>query len=567
MEWKHVDAWVQKVAVWVKSLGFLDASLLPPGLARDLPELMNTTPEVLTWLEQRYLWHGILNDLSHLQIGAANRRWYFWFHLAQAVRQLTCSEDVQVFVRRAGSSRFVRLEPLGEEEREDGAAGPPSELLSEREANSSASHSPQPGGAPAQNESVTLELISGEALQFQLSSASPFPRIRRERMVLEESERRQLSALVAPQLPAQVRGKSVSLENANRAAENPEGILGWDPGFLAALDACRRVAASDASVYLFGESGTGKELFARHLHRCSSRRSGGFIAINCSAIPSELIESEMFGHEKGAFTGAYFRKIGRVEQAHGGTLFLDEIGEMPLAFQAKLLRYLQEKTFNRVGGTQSVHSDARIVVATHRDLKEMVENGQFREDLYYRVHVVPIAIPPLRVRGGDLRRMAAHFFERFIGKSRSSRRTVDPLVYEALERYSWPGNVRELENVIQRTVIMASGEVLEMKDLPPEIRQATLSFKTPSFSLHPFERFDHVIPHDREQLNQLKREVELISQSYERDLERRFLMQLLEASGNSPRRAAELAGINRTLFYKLLKRAGVDVGVLAREDA
>lgn len=567
MEWKHVDAWVQKVAVWVKSLGFLDTSLLPPSLARDLPELMNTTPEVVNWLEQRHLLHAILNDLCHLQAGAANRRWYFWFHLAQAVRQLTGAEEVQIFLRRPGNPRVIRLEPLGEEEREEGSAGQALEVQGEGESALPARLSPPPGGAPPQSETVTLDLNSGEALLFQMSSSSPFPRIRSERLALEESEARQLSALVAPQLPAQVRGKSMAVEGSDSPGEIAEGILGWDPGFLAALDACRRVAASDASVYLFGESGTGKELFARHLHRCSSRRNGAFIAINCSAIPSELIESEMFGHEKGAFTGAYFRKIGRVEQAHGGTLFLDEIGEMPLAFQAKLLRYLQEKTFNRVGGTQTVHSDARIVVATHRDLKEMVENSQFREDLYYRVHVVPIAIPPLRERGGDLRRMAGHFFERFIGKSRSSRRTVDPLVYEALERYAWPGNVRELENVIQRTVIMAPGEVIEMKDLPPELRQATLSFKTPSFSLHPFERFDHVIPHDREHLNQIKREVELISQSYERDLERRFLMQLLEASGNSPRRAAEQAGINRTLFYKLLKRAGVDVGVLAREES
>ena len=163
-------------------------------------------------------------------------------------------------------------------------------------------------------------------------------------------------------------------------------------------------------MFFKGESGTGKELFARHLHRLSPRKDAPFIPINCSAVPHELIESEMFGHEKGAFTGAYYRKIGKVEQAHGGTLFLDEIGEMPLPFQAKLLRYLQEKKFTRVGGNTSHFSDTRIVVATHRDLKDMVAEKTFREDLYYRIHVIPIVISPLRDRGRDIRYLSEHFF-------------------------------------------------------------------------------------------------------------------------------------------------------------
>ena len=320
-------------------------------------------------------------------------------------------------------------------------------------------------------------------------------------------------------------------------------------------------------MFLKGESGTGKELFAQRLHKASQRAGGPFIAINCSAVPHELIESEMFGHEKGAFTGAYYRKIGKVEQAHRGTFFLDEIGEMPLAFQAKLLRYLQEKTFTRVGGTAPVRSDARIVVATHRDLKELVANKTFREDLFYRIHVIPLEIPPLRDRGRDIRVLAEFFFQKYIDKSRASRRKVDETVFQCLDAYCFPGNVRELENAIQRTVVMTKKAKISVRDLPEEVRRGDRSHRLPEFLIHPFDKFDQLIPTDRDALRELKREIDHISSTYIRDLERRFLLNLLHQGKGSARKASELAGINRTLFYKLLKRAGIEISALSKEES
>lgn len=227
----------------------------------------------------------------------------------------------------------------------------------------------------------------------------------------------------------------------------------------------QRVAATDSTVLLLGESGTGKELFARAVHHLSGRRENAFVALNCAAIPEGLVENELFGHERGAFTGAGARKIGKMDLAHRGTLFLDEIGELPLAVQAKLLRVLEEKQFERVGGTQSIDVDLRFVVATNRDLKKLAEEKLFREDLYFRISAVPLTIPPLRERGEDVLLLADHFLQKFareFGKphvklSRDSR--------ERLAAYRWPGNVRELQNTLERAVILADGE---------EIRAAAL---------------------------------------------------------------------------------------------
>src|SRR6202048_1798745 len=227
----------------------------------------------------------------------------------------------------------------------------------------------------------------------------------------------------------------------------------------------QRVAATESTVLLLGESGTGKELFARAVHHLSPRREQPFIALNCAAIPEGLVENELFGHERGAFTGAGARKVGKMDLAHRGTLFLDEIGELPMSIQAKLLRVLEERRFDRVGGTQSIDVDVRIVVATNRNLQKLAEEKLFREDLYFRISAVPLTIPPLRERGNDVLLLAGHFLEKF---SREFAKPGLELSAEARERllhYRWPGNVRELQNTLERAVILADGVSIRADDL------------------------------------------------------------------------------------------------------
>jgi DNA-binding NtrC family response regulator len=219
----------------------------------------------------------------------------------------------------------------------------------------------------------------------------------------------------------------------------------------------QRVAGTDSTVLLLGESGTGKELFARAVHHLSPRREQPFVALNCAAIPEGLVENELFGHEKGAFTGAGARKIGKIDLAHRGTLFLDEIGELPLAIQAKLLRVLEERRFERVGGTQSIEVDVRIVVATNRDLRKLIEEKLFREDLYFRISAVPLTIPPLRERGNDVLLLAQSFLERFSREFAKPGLELSTDASERLAGYRWPGNVRELQNTLERAVILADG--------------------------------------------------------------------------------------------------------------
>ncbi len=222
-----------------------------------------------------------------------------------------------------------------------------------------------------------------------------------------------------------------------------------------------RVARSDATILIQGESGTGKELVARALHELSDRREGPFVSVNCGAIPSDLLESELFGHEPGAFTGAKHRHIGRVERADGGTLLLDEVAELPAAHQVKLLRVLQERVLDRVGGTAEIPVNIRVVAATHRDLRAEVESGRFRDDLYYRLAVIPIPVPPLRDRPGDALMLA-----RLFARKHSKRDLVfDPSLSEAIERHTWPGNVRELENAVQRLVLVRGSDTLVADDL------------------------------------------------------------------------------------------------------
>ncbi len=222
----------------------------------------------------------------------------------------------------------------------------------------------------------------------------------------------------------------------------------------------QRVAATDSTALLLGESGTGKELFARAIHHLSPRRDHQIVALNCAAIPDGLVENELFGHERGAFTGAGARKVGKLDLAHRGTLFLDEIGELPLATQAKLLRVIEERCFDRVGGTQPIEVDVRIVVATNRDLRKAVEAKSFREDLYFRISAVPIVIPPLRERGKDVLLLADHFLDHFRLEFSKQRLEFSPEARERMLQYAWPGNIRELQNAIERAVILADGPVL-----------------------------------------------------------------------------------------------------------
>jgi len=242
-------------------------------------------------------------------------------------------------------------------------------------------------------------------------------------------------------------------------------IVGEHPKIREVSQQIQKVAATDSTCLLLGESGTGKELFALAIHHLSPRREHPFVALNCAAIPEGLVENELFGHEKGAFTGASGRKVGKMDLAHRGTLFLDEIGELPLAIQAKLLRVLEEKRFERVGGTQSIEADVRIVVATNRNLKKLTEEKLFREDLYFRISAVPMTIPPLRDRGKDVLLLAEHFLDKFSREFGKSGLELSGEARESLLNYSWPGNVRELQNTLERAVILADGESIRAAGL------------------------------------------------------------------------------------------------------
>jgi two-component system nitrogen regulation response regulator NtrX len=251
-------------------------------------------------------------------------------------------------------------------------------------------------------------------------------------------------------------------------------MIGRSEAFRVALDEASQVARSDVTVLLLGESGTGKELLAAHVHRESPYASGPFVKVNCAAIPTELIESELFGHEKGAFTGAASLRRGRFELADGGTIFLDEVGDLDEAAQAKLLRILQDGELQRVGGERPIRVNVRVISATNRPLDELVAGGKFREDLYYRLSVVPIRVPPLRQRHTDIGELAAYFLADFCTRNNMRGREFDPEVMPILERYPWPGNVRELRNVVERMAILTRGDRITVEAIPLELRQPRL---------------------------------------------------------------------------------------------
>ncbi|HEX8210761.1 MAG TPA: sigma-54 dependent transcriptional regulator [Longimicrobium sp.] len=278
--------------------------------------------------------------------------------------------------------------------------------------------------------------------------------------------------------------------------EVPEGddeVVGSSPALVEVFKTVGRVGPSDATVLVTGESGTGKELIARAVHRVSARAGGPFVAVNCAAIPEDLLESELFGHEKGAFTGAVARKIGRFERAGGGTLFLDEIGDMSLVLQAKILRAVQEREIERLGGEERIALDVRVVTATHRDLPALIAAGDFREDLYYRLAVVRLHLPPLRERPGDLRPLALHYAARFARAYGRPVRAISEAALERLASHRWPGNIRELRNALERAVLIAPGEVVlgEHVDLgatpPGETQGIALPGYSPTLSFAEME--------------------------------------------------------------------------------
>jgi transcriptional regulator with GAF, ATPase, and Fis domain len=308
-----------------------------------------------------------------------------------------------------------------------------------------------------------------------------------------------------------------------------------------------KVAPSDSTVLVTGESGTGKELLVRALHRNSSRVDKPFVPINCGAIPRELLESELFGHEKGAFTHAIRTKIGRFELAHGGTVFLDEIGEMDLSLQVKILRVLQEREFERVGGSKTIKTDVRVVAATNRDLEEEVRKGAFREDLFYRLNVIPITLPPLRDRGEDVLVLARHFLRHFCAHRRGCALEMAEEARDILVRYSWPGNVRELENFMERMSILCEGDRIGLADLPDKILRET-GVEVP--------QRQPVIVDGTFHWPELKdlRDHGLGLKEFLDQVEERLLTEALGEVDGIKNKAAEILGIKRTTLIEKLKK-------------
>ena len=319
-------------------------------------------------------------------------------------------------------------------------------------------------------------------------------------------------------------------------------LVGENASLRKVYASLQRAATTDTTVLIEGESGTGKELFARSLHALSARADAPFVAINCAAIPENLLETELFGYEKGAFTGAVARKPGKFEIAHRGTLFLDEIGDLPLSLQAKILRALEEKRFERVGGTVPLQVDVRLVAATNRGLKAAVAARRFREDLYFRLSVFPITVPPLRERAGDIPILARHFVDRFCRDLTKKSLVLSPEAVEQLQSYYWPGNVRELQNCIERAVILAEGETI----LP---RHLNLSFIAPPAAEEP--------PSPWEQIDLSGTLVEA-SRRVLREAEKHKMEQVLREADNNKGRAAELLGLTYKMFLSKLKEHRID---------
>jgi len=312
-------------------------------------------------------------------------------------------------------------------------------------------------------------------------------------------------------------------------------IIGNSPAMQQVFSRMERIVHTDSTILILGESGTGKELVAKAIHYNGPRREKPFVAINCGAIPAELLESELFGHTRGSFTGAVSDKPGKFEVANGGTIFLDEIGTMPMPLQMKLLRVLQEHEVERVGSSKRIKLNVRVISATNANLEDEVKQGAFREDLYYRLNVIPILLPPLRERREDIALLARHFLQKSCKELKRSLLSVSPAAMQAMESYDWPGNVREMENVIERTVALTDSDIIERRDLPPGIGG---SDEEPPSGL--------LCPKVTEEGVDMARVIE--------EIERRMITEALQLSGGVKARAAALLGINRTTLVEKIKR-------------
>lgn len=332
----------------------------------------------------------------------------------------------------------------------------------------------------------------------------------------------------------------VRLKRELVARGRPAEIVGTSAPMQRVFEAIRQVADSDASVLITGESGTGKELVAKAIHEASSRSRGPFVVVNCSAIPITLIESELFGHEKGAFTGAIAQKRGKFEIAHGGTIFLDEIGDMDSGSQTRLLRVLQEQAFERVGGTHTINVDVRVIAATNQDLQARVRESAFRLDLFYRIAVFAISLPPLRDRTEDIPLLAAHFLNLHASKAHKEATGFEPAAMNALIRHAWPGNVRELGNVIQHAVIVSEGPTIRLEHLPPHLVQASVP-ETPAGENAVLLRDPST--HDIRPLKEVEKEV---------------MKRALEATEGNFALAAMKLQIGRATLYRKVKEYGLD---------
>jgi len=316
-----------------------------------------------------------------------------------------------------------------------------------------------------------------------------------------------------------------------------EHIIGKSPAMTRVFDIVKKVASTKASVLITGESGVGKELIANALHNLSPRKDKPFIKVHCAALAETLLESELFGHEKGSFTGAVSRKRGRFELAHGGTIFLDEIGEIDQSVQIKLLRVLQEKKFERVGGEEVIEVDVRVITATNRDLEHEIAEGRFREDLFYRLNVVRIHVPPLRERKDDIPMMIASFVKEFAEENGKRIEGIDPKARSALYAYDWPGNVRQLRNCVESAVVMSSSPVITLDDLPPSIRPGE---EAPS--------------------------IHIPVGATMAEAERQVIMQTLSANAGNKTKTAEVLGIGRKTLHRKLDEYGADAGKAGQES-
>ena len=335
-----------------------------------------------------------------------------------------------------------------------------------------------------------------------------------------------------------VRRENASLRSLARGRGGLDNIIGVSESMKEVLGLVRKVADTDSTVLITGESGTGKELVARAVHYLSPRADRMLVPINCSAIPADLLESELFGHVKGAFTGAHATRAGKFEAAHNGTIFLDEIGEMSPPLQVKLLRVLQEKSVTPVGGNKAIPVDVRVIAATNKDLDEEVSEGRFRPDLFFRLNVIPVRIPPLRERRDDIPILVAHFIERYNREKGRALEGIRPESLEILMRYPWPGNVRELENLVERIVVLKGAGWIEPPDIPEKIRRAE-GFLKGAFPV----------------LGESGLDIRCATEDFENAL----IRQALHLSAGNKNRAAALLGLKRTTFVEMLKRKNLDL--------